>query len=394
MAKDPENRFVDDDIVALRAKIQELDIVIANMPGNVYWLDRHNVYLGCNITQAKMLNFVSRHDIVGKTNKDIWSHQADELDQLNLTVMENGQPFLGEEIAIAPEGQIVYLSEKVPLRNAEGKVIGLLGVSLDITDRKRMERELKEAKEKAEIANQTKTEFIRNMEHDIRTPLCGIMSVVTHLQSKIQEEKNKEFLNDILIATTELLNYLDNIVEFSQINTGVVPLIKKEFNFLQVIKGIFNLESAAAKVKGLELIVEYPAHIPALVLGDHFRIHRILLNLVNNAIKFTHHGHVKIIVQLLEKQSDNQVILQVMVEDTGMGIDQKHHEMIFDKFTRCDPSNKGIYKGTGLGLWIVKHFVHDLNGHIEMFSELERGSVFSFTLPLKVVIHEECLDGI
>ncbi len=369
----------------LEAKIQNLESIIALLPGHVYWLDRNNVFQGCNNLQAEAAKLPSRQAIVGKKNAHLsWADQAQEVDQINSRVMEAGQPYVGEEFAETASGQRIYLSQKVPLRNNEGDVIGLLGVSFDITDRKRMEQELQIAREKAELANQTKTEFIRNFEHDIRTPLCGIKSVTKYLETMEHDPKKKEFLSEIEIATNELLNYLDNMVEFSQINTGTTPLIEREFNLEQVIKGIYNLELAAARGKGLDLLFEYAPAAPVMVIADKFRLHRMLLNLVNNAIKFTEQGFVKIRVAFVENIAEDRVLLEIAVEDTGIGIAKKHHEKIYDKFTRCDPSNKGLYKGTGLGLWIVKQFIEDLGGQIKLKSELGQGSIFTCVLPFRL----------
>lgn len=369
----------------LEAKIQYLESIIALLPGHVYWLDRENVYQGCNNLQAEAAKLPSRQAIVGKKNANLlWSDQAQELDLVNSLVMDAGKPYVGEEFAEMAGGQGIYLSQKVPLRSEKGDVIGLLGVSFDITDRKRMEKELEIARERAELANQTKTEFIRNLEHDIRTPLCGIKSVTKYLETIEDDAKKKDFLSDIEIATNELLNYLDNIVEFSQINTGATPLIVKEYNLEQVVKGIINLELAAARSKRLDLIFEYAPNVPTMVIGDRFRLHRMLLNLVNNAIKFTDQGYVKISVNFVENITEKEVLLEIAVGDTGIGIAKKHHETIYDKFTRCDPSNKGIYKGTGLGLWIVKQFIEDLHGQIKLTSELGKGSIFTCRLPFRL----------
>ncbi len=371
----------------LEEKIRHLDSIIALLPGHVYWLDRSNVLEGCNDLQAQALKLSSRKAIIGKRILDLLPYdQAIALDSVNLRVMETGEPYTGEEKADMASGPGIYLSKKVPLYGQTGEVIGLLGVSFDITDRKRMEKELKLAKEKAELADQTKTDFIRNIEHDIRTPLCGIKSVTKYLETIETDAKKKTFLSDIEIATNELLNYLDNIMEFSQINTGASPVILKEFDLEQVIKGIINLELAAAKDKRLELILNYEAGLPNKVIGDRFRLHRMLLNLVNNAIKFTDHGYVKINVSLVEQVTENEVVLRIAVEDTGIGIAKKNHELIYEKFTRCDPSNKGIYKGTGLGLWIVKQFIMDLDGQIYLESELGKGSQFTCVLPFRLPI--------
>ena len=195
----------------------------------------------------------------------------------------------------------------------------------------------------------------------------------------------KEFLNDVEVASTELLTYLDNIIEFSQINTGVVPLINKEFNLEHTLRCIVNIELPAAKSKKLDLKIDYPAYVPKILSGDSFRLHRVLLNLVSNAIKFTQQGYVKINVDLVEESSSEEsILLKIGIEDTGIGIDKKHHKMIFEKFTRCNPSNKGLSKGSGLGLWVVKHFIEDLKGNIELISTLGEGSVFTCLIPFKL----------
>jgi two-component system aerobic respiration control sensor histidine kinase ArcB len=372
-------------VQSLRNKIDELENVLALMPGHVYWMSKEEYYLGSNTQVAKFLNLQSREQMIGKHLTDVVPHNdAQAIRKVNHLVMEEGKTYLGEEICEIPGHEGIYLTQKVPLKNKEMKIIGLLGISLNITDQKKIEKELQEAKEIAEIANQTKTEFIRNMEHDIRTPLCGIMGVVAYLNSIEQDSTKKEFLNEVERSTNELLNYLDNIVEFSQMNTGTVPMILKEFNLKQMLNGILNLESAAAKHKTLDLILIYPESIPRLVVGDRFRLHRILLNLVNNAIKFTEQGYVKIHVNVLEFSSPEEVRIEIAIEDTGIGIEKKYHQPIYDKFMRCDPSNKGVYKGTGLGLWIVRQFINDLKGTISLESQRGKGSVFTCTFPFQL----------
>ena len=367
----------------LTDRITQLESIIALLPGHVYWFDRHHTVQGCNNNQAVFAkNGIG--SILGKSHYDmIWKQQAQTFEALNRKIMEEGTPYIGEEKVKLPEGEQIYLSHKVPIRDDNNEVSGLLGISLDITNLKRIERDLQVAKEKAELADQIKTEFLRNMEHDIRTPLCGIMNVVMYLESLEEDAKKKEFLSDIHIATNELLNYLENIVEFSQINLGTVPFILREFDLKQVLQGILNLESAAAKDKRLELDLTYPDDVPCHVIGDRFRLHRLLLNLVNNAIKFTEKGSVKIHVSIVSR-SKNHVLIKIQVIDTGIGIAVDYHDVIFDKFTRCNPANAGIYKGNGLGLWIVKHFIKDLKGKILLESELNKGSTLTCLLPFKI----------
>ncbi|MDR3478551.1 MAG: ATP-binding protein [Gammaproteobacteria bacterium] len=371
-------------IKKLEEKIHQLEDVIALLPGSVYWMDKNGLYSGCNNVQAAFLNFASPKEIVGKTNKELIPLDYRAIDKTNKKVMESGQLLITEETAtVEGIGIVTYLSHKVPLRDKEGEVIGLLGVSFDITERKQMEKDLQIAKEKAEVANQTKTEFIRNMEHDIRTPLSGIISVTNYLKSKETDSQNKELLNDIEISSNELLDYLNSILEFSHINTGGMPILLKEFNLREVVTSVVVMELPASKFRQIDLLIDYPEKYPDILIGDKFRIHRALLNLASNAIKFTETGHVKIIINV-DKNEKNDTMLRIAVEDTGIGITRDHQDSIFDQFTRCDPANRGIYKGTGLGLRIVKQFMDELGGTITLVSQPEEGSTFTLSMPISL----------
>jgi PAS domain S-box-containing protein len=189
-------------LTELRTRIDYLEKIISLMPGHVYWLDKNNVYLGCNDLQAKSVELNSRHDIVGKRNGDlIWKEFADELDNLNIEVMKTGRPHIEEENIRTVNGVKIVLSQKVPLYDDNNNVMGILGISFDITERKRMEKELLEAKEKAEIVNQVKTDFIRNMEHDIRTPISGLIGVTNYLKVQQSNVRHRELLEDMELAS-------------------------------------------------------------------------------------------------------------------------------------------------------------------------------------------------
>lgn len=379
-----ENDMVDHkDLAQLQAQVEELRDIISIMPGHIYWLDRHNIFRGCNIEQAKSAKLASPNDIIGKTNYDmLWKEQAASLDAINLQVMETGTPYSCEEIALMATGVRTYLSQKVPIKNQKGEIIGLLGISVDITDRKLMEQELREAKEKAEEANQVKTEFIRNMEHDIRTPMCGILGVATYVKTKV-EGQLQELLSDVEVSSNELLEYFNNILEFSQINSDIAPLIMDSISIKDIVDSVCRMELSAAKNKNLELIVSYATEIPSLLISNKFRIHRALLNLVSNAIKFTDKGYVKMMLRV-ELQAEDKALLSISVEDTGIGIPVTDRTIIFDKFTRGDLSNRGIYKGTGLGLWIVKQFMTELGGTVSLTSEINKGSIFTLSIPVSI----------
>jgi signal transduction histidine kinase len=176
---------------------------------------------------------------------------------------------------------------------------------------------------------------------------------------------------------------LNNILEFSQITKDTLPVILKELSLSDIVHSIYKIELPAAKHKQLELVTVYSSDLPDILIGDTFRIYRIILNLISNAIKFTDSGKITVEVRVAS-QVERDITIQLIIHDTGIGVPQSQQVMIFDKFTRCCPSNKGTYKGTGVGLWLVKQFVNELQGSIELESVVGEGSVFTVTLPMQL----------
>lgn len=354
-----------------------LEKIISMAPGHLYWLDVNNIYLGCNERQAISFGLNNREDIKGKTNFDLFSDKkiAEQIDEINLRVMKDGVPYVIEESAIWDEKERIYLSEKVPLYNRQGEIIGLLGVSVDITERKQMEKELKEAKAIAETANLVKDEFIRNMEHDIRTPIAGLIGINNYLKEIEVDPEKIELLSDMEMASQEIMNYYTDILEFTHIERGSIPITISKFNLKNLVNSVWKMELPAAKNKKLDFTVDYAENVPTVLVSDKFRIQRILINLVSNAIKFTQSGYVKIKLEVAEIKGNN-IDIFIIVKDSGIGISEKHQTLLFEKFNRAESSNKGNQKGTGLGLRIVKQFINELRGEIIVNSSLKLGSQF------------------
>lgn len=377
------NQSIEDYAINIKDYFENL---IAAMPGNVYWMNKNNVFLGCNDNQAANANLKSRHNIVGKTNHDMpWRKSADALNALNNKVMREDKAYIEEEFATMTNDSGVFLSHKVPLHNRTGEVIGLLGISFNISDRKKLEEDLKKAKENAEQINILKSIFIQNMEHDIRTPFSGIYGLTSLLVEQETDPAKKTLLIDIQNSAKELLDYCNTILDFSNIESETIPIINKRFNLKNLITKIVTMESPAAKTKNLLLQMQYENNIPEIFFGDNFRIKRILINLVSNAIKFTNKGYIKILIKLakpLEKK-ERTAILSIAVEDSGIGISKNVQNFLFEKFVKNSPSNKRIHKGHGLGLKIVRQFIAELNGDIDVISEATKGTKIICTIPLE-----------
>ncbi|WP_234999877.1 PAS domain-containing sensor histidine kinase, partial [Legionella quinlivanii] len=364
-------------------KNQFLENLIALIPGHIYWLNERNEFLGCNNMQAKTAQLNSRHDIVGKTNYDMpWKNQAAELNKANDIARQTGTTQIQEETIDTAAGRKTYLSYKEPLRDANQQIIGVLGVSLDISQIKKLESELRSAKELAEAASQAKTEFLDNMRHDIRTPLTGIVGFADLLKMDANTPHIQEYADNLIASSHALLELMDEVLEAIRVSSGEIPRLKKKFDLKAALEHVIKLNRARSAQKRLTLSLEFDETIPRYVIGDKVRIHRIILELVANALNFTDTGFVKLSAHLA-KQEGKQLVLMLVVEDSGMGIPKDKQQEIYVQFKRLTPSYQGIYKGAGLGLSVVKQFVDELNGEIYVKSEPRKGSSFTCVIPLQ-----------
>ncbi len=364
--------------------------ILALMPGHVYWLDRHNVYLGCNDIQAKQAQLNSRQDIVGKRNIDLpWKEQAFHLDKLNLEIMATGKSRTEIEHASMANGDGVYLSQKVPLFDEMGSIIGLLGISIDITELKRTEVALVVAKELAEAANKAKIEFIANMSHDIRTPLSGLVGMSKHLELNLMDSEHKQYAQWINESGEQLLRLLNDILDVISVeNMNENDLREDTFDLYNVVDDIIKLERPTTELKNIQLNMTFDHNIPPLIVSDRAKLHRILLNLLSNAIKFTEMGYVNVTVNLVE-QDHQHITVQFKIIDSGIGIPPEHQDKVFDRFYRANSSYDGVYAGHGVGLHIAQTYVKLLGSTLNLTSIPNVGTTFYFDLQVKIGLNKD-----
>lgn len=367
--------------------------IISYMPNNVYWLDRNCITQGCNNNILKLLNLKKIDEFVG-INYDQMAHlagwtegQAQSFEKDDREVMETGVgKFNVEEPPLYnKEGEpVYYVSSRVPIFDDKGKeVIGVVGISVDITERKKYEQRLKEEKQRSKAANQAKTEFLANMRHDIRTPLSGIVGCAQIIQSQASNAKKvSEFAGDLVQSSDALLEFLNKVLESIKVASGEIPLLKKKFDLHQALKLVIQLNQAKAAQKGLLLTLDYDKAIPAYVIGDPIRVQRIILELVTNALKFTQMGEVKLTVKLMKHES-HQLVVKMVVSDTGIGIPVDKQQDLYTRFKRFVPSYEGIYSGVGLGLSIIKQFLDDLQAEIYLESQPKQGASFTCLIPFQ-----------
>lgn len=271
-----------------------------------------------------------------------------------------------------------------PMRLAVGRVdladneILFVGLITDISDRKALEKSLRQSVDKAEQAAAAKTSFLANMSHEIRTPMNAIIGFTDLVLQTDLNPQQRSHLNTIRQSSRSLLGLLNDILDITKLESGRVELEVNDFSLKAVAAQIESTLRVEAQNKGLQLSTTYPDNMPVFFKGDAFRLIQVLTNLVGNAVKFTERGEVSVVFAYRDEK------VHIEVKDTGIGMSKEQIASIFDAFTQADASISRRFGGTGLGTTISRQLVEAMDGHIEVESELGQGSSFHVCLPLEV----------
>jgi len=287
-------------------------------------------------------------------------------------------------------------------KDDKGNVLGVVIVARDITEQKRFENELIEAKasaeratQKAEEATKLKEAFLANMSHEIRTPMNAIIGFSSLLSKRNLGEQEKEFVTTINLAGENLMTIINDILDISKIEAGMMTFEKNNFSVKEIFKVLNEMLTEKAKEKNLELVFKCDEDVPDVLLGDSTRLTQIIINLAGNAIKFTKKGSIHVHAKVFQNNPDSpeildssggkdeNILMEFSIDDTGLGIPQDKLAQIFERFRQAESRTTRKYGGTGLGLSIVKNLVELQGGTLSVKSEFKVGSVFSFCIPYK-----------
>ncbi|PBQ33773.1 hypothetical protein CNR22_18955 [Sphingobacteriaceae bacterium] len=360
--------------------------IIRQIPGTVFQL---------KISNEGETEFIFLSDLLKPPGKDYYStmphlsqvfdiiHPEDRNALLNILDTSTKQmSSINMEIRLKSDLTNSYswrLLQATPERDNNDNIIfyGYLG---GIDEMKSAQLKILEAKEEAERANKAKTEFLANMSHEIRTPMNAVLGFSELLKGNTKGPKYESYINGILSGGKNLLSLIDDILDLSKIEAGQMNIQNVSVNVEKLANEFRQLFAQKAEEKGIEFIIDFEKGLPKNILIDETRIRQVLFNLLGNAFKFTHTGSVTLSISEIASHEDSKISLIFKVSDTGIGIPQNQHTLIFESFKQQDGQSNRKYGGTGLGLTITKRLVDMMNGTIHLESVAGKGASFSVTL--------------
>jgi PAS domain S-box-containing protein len=368
------------------SQAEMLNILLDTIPALVYFKDSDLRYQIVNKAFIEFSGF-TRKDVIGKTLKEVFQHYLPEgkYRELEEQVIKEGRFFYNVEELVEQNRKRIWVHTNIaPVRSKEGGIIGLIGISWDVSSQKNYEEQLKHARDLAEEGVRIKDLFLTNMSHEIRTPLNGIIGMAEILKQTKLQKKQEDYLINLLNSARHLMGLIEDVFEFSAIETGKYKPETGKFSLSLLLSQIRDEFKNEADKKNIVFQVKSDTKLSGFFIGDKGSLRIVLRNLLNNAIKFTNEGRVVLSVKPEKSLNSDSLLLRFEVKDTGIGVKNTHINKIFESFSQVDISTTKNFQGTGLGLAISKRLVEIMRGEMGVQSTEGKGSVFWFVIPLKV----------
>ena len=346
--------------------------------------DNKGKFLSFNKWWSGYLGY-SEEELLDKTYFDITYSEDQEISKERIISVVNDEidSYRLEKRFVKKDGTLVWGDLSVsPIRDEKGEVVRLVGMTKDISLRKQMEEELISSKEEAEEANRSKSEFLANISHELRTPLNGVIGFNDLLIKTELSTEQKQYVQNINASALSLLGIINNILDFTTVQSGEMKISYTLNNIREVVNDIANTVKYQALKKSIKLVVDIAPDVPSFVSVAPGMLKRILLNLLENAVKFTYEGEVRLKISFNQIR-DNTGLFYFYVKDTGIGISADEQKKLFEAFSQVDSSATRKFGGAGLGLAISAKFAEAMGSRIDFISEPDKGSTFFFTLETK-----------
>ncbi|WP_298441321.1 response regulator [uncultured Ferrimonas sp.] len=375
-------------------------LILSSVGQGLFGIDRHGKVIFINDAAINLLQLSHDHVVGFELLPALFGNNDmdynDPTQSKIISTLHNGETITQRDIFIRQQEQdhlpVEYTCRAII---SDDRIGGCVVVFSDISERIAMEEAIELARIRAEEASQAKSQFLANMSHEIRTPMNAIIGMSHLILQTSLTRKQRNFAEKVQYSAHSLLGIINDILDFSKIEAGKMQMESVPFRLDDVLDGVADIIGLKAEEKKLELLFDLPADVPQNLVGDPLRLNQILLNLGNNAVKFTESGEILVSVQLIQHQGD-RLCLRFNVADTGIGLDQYQISKLFSSFSQADASTTRRFGGTGLGLAICSSLVQLMDGKIWVESELHQGATFSFEawfeLPSAPVLHSPTVN--
>ncbi|MDZ4821431.1 MAG: ATP-binding protein, partial [Planctomycetota bacterium] len=371
-------------IDALRKAEAKYRSIFENSIEGIFQTSPTGTYLSANPSLARIYGYDSPEHLmssIGDISRQLYVDSTRRRDFVAI-MAQTGQVSRFEAEIFRRDGSTAWISENAKaVFNSDGTLMHYEGTVEDITERKLAEK-LQRERDAADAANAAKSDFLANMSHELRTPLNGVIGMLDLLAGMEMTPKQTHYVAVARSSADVLLTVINQVLDFSKVEAGKLELEVLDFDLRATLEDTTEILVQRAEQNGLELVLDLPADVPSLLSGDPNRLRQVLINLTNNAIKFTEQGQV-IVRAILDSETETTALIRFSIEDTGIGIPADRMDRLFKSFSQVDASTTRRYGGTGLGLAISKQLVDLMGGTIDVESTVGKGSTFWFTIPLQ-----------